>query len=306
MVAGFVRRVGVVAGGVAVLVACGNLAGVADEGVVAPPADGGAGRPISDAARPDSSAASDDASDGQSTTPASPNPSYAYPTANSDGGLVVAAPFRLSIQSERPATIFYTLDGGDPTDASASASSPTLISIASSSTVAYRTDDDPTVHKLGIAINTSLQQDLGVFISEVAFDNGGGPVVIAKPGEVVTGKATIRRWTCSSWCQSDGTTPVSIGDTNALRTCCNGTKGYCPSCVRAYAYGLQVTEGCYLTNPAFVDVATYPGLAYVTDFSVRAPTTPGSYPLRRSEEFDFQCDVDGGGLGGDDARIIVR
>jgi hypothetical protein len=290
---------GVIAGALVCLVACGTLiAGVDDT-----PADKHTPPPDDhDANVSDAPVAVDTGLDAHDASPPPPNPSYAYPAANTDGGLIVAAPFKLTIQSERAATIFYTLDGGEPTDASAASPSPTLVSINASAIVAFRTDDDPTVRRLPVTIDTNRQHDLGVFVTELTFDRGGGPVVIANPGEALTGKATIIRWTCDQWCAQGGQ-PVTVGDLGAQRICCGGTQGFCPSCVRYYPYGLDRSEACWSGD---VDTTIWPGKAFVIGFTVHAPTKPGSYPLLRGEQLDFQCDLDAGGLGGNDALVIVR
>jgi hypothetical protein len=202
--------------------------------------------------------------------------SFAYPN-NGAGAIAGPEPFTLTIQSITPAVIFYRTDGGPPSyNTPTFGESPVKIPITGNTTVTWITSADSKVQTHVATVDASLQTCLGEFLQNVRFDTSAGPVVVASPGQVITGKVDYRVW--------------------------RGSCGYCPSCVRIPSYGILATEGCYPN--AFSSF--WPGDARSdVPIKVTAPALPGVYRLRRNTQLDFACYM-GRGVGGDDGTIVVQ
>ncbi|MCL2723197.1 MAG: chitobiase/beta-hexosaminidase C-terminal domain-containing protein [Polyangiaceae bacterium] len=213
--------------------------------------------------------------------------SYAYPTDN-NGGVVAPDTFILTIQSVMPAVIFYTMNGTTPTYASNFAQSPLTLTITntgvkSNTVVQWFTTIDETVmvHNATIDpseyyVSLSIRACAGAFVQNVRWDSTNGPVVIASPGQTLTGKVDYRAW-------------------NTYLTYCPA----CPGCVPFAGYGVLATEGCYLKS-----TWTWNWTPNDVSIHVTAPSQPGLYKLRRSMQFDV-CTLDVG-VSGDDGTIIVQ
>ena|SRR5258706_8728522 len=164
-----------------------------------------------------------------------------------------ADPVTVTLAADDPAAvIYYTTDGTVPTSGSMHRTTPINgISISATSTLTYfgRTSGDSTPVSEQYFINATKQTSAGYFVSDVTFD-GGAPVVVVSPGQVVSGSAVVQTWVQMS----------------------------CAACGAQVVYGVDTTDQGCLFDSARDDPSgpmLHPGFTRTAMFSVTAPTSPG-------------------------------
>ena len=172
------------------------------------------------------------------------------------------------------ATIFYTLDGSDPTTSATRMSGPAPLSIGTIGGVTtirwfgrFGTRDEAP-HQLIHTTATSTIHDLGIEVLNVNMLSSGPDIAVAG-GTTITGSYDAQAW------HSD-------------------PSGYCLGCVVQSAVGL---DGVGLLSCDDYVSAYYPGQTINHTFSVTAPSTPGTYFLRGGLDLEYTCTMVGYNAG---------
>lgn len=187
------------------------------------------------------------------------------------------------IATEKPATIYYTVDGSPPqpgmgTTLSADSRlnfTPLLPGVV----VRWLADYGPA-YSLGsertfvATKNNPSPPDMGVIPDPAVFELSGGPIVRVSPGQQINGSVRFQAW------QS---TPT----------------GFCPGCIIQYVVSLEGLGpvGCMNTVTGY---GPYPGQSASLDVAFNAPMQPGRYRLYSGLTLQFGCDgtvADGPDIG---------
>ncbi len=235
----------------------------------------------------ETSAPPPDLSTNDLATGATPPTSFIFP-----GALLSTLDFPrdavFSIEAQAAATIYYTLDGSTPSPGNGttlSAPSPARLGIISPGTeirwfadygVGYAWEG---VHSFVLKSTNSNPGDLGYIPEAATFDLSGSSVVVASPGQQLTGSVKYQAWR-------------------------SAPTGYCPGCIIQYVVSVE-SVGAVGCNNTVTGAGQYPGQSSVVNFSFAAPATPGRYRLYSGLILQFTCDgtiAEGPDLG----EIIVR
>lgn len=201
-----------------------------------------------------------------------PPTSYIFP-----GGTVPKLDFPrdslYSIEAQGAATIYYTLDGSEPTPGMSNTftgKSPVSLGLVPANSQIKWSADYGAGYSLDSghvfsALNTnSAPQDLGYIPEPAVFDLTGGSVVTVTPGTSLTGTVRFQAWRSSA-------------------------TGYCPGCIVQFVVTADTVgaAGCLDTVTGY---GSYPGQSATVNFAFSAPTTPGRYPLYTGLTLQFFCD----------------
>lgn len=222
----------------------------------------------------------------RSTFPVPP-PSFILP-----GGLASSLDFPRSalyhIATEGPATIHYTLDGSAPIPGKGSTlagQSPLSLGMLPAGTqVRWTTDVGPSFalepeRSFLAASSNSAPIDLGAIPEPALFNQPGGPVFVAAPGQALSGSVRFQAWQST-------------------------LNGFCPGCFLQFVVAVESlgAVGCVETVSGY---GSYPGQSASVPFLFNAPMTPGRYRMHTGLTLQFFCD--GTVVNGIDvAEIIVK
>ncbi len=192
-------------------------------------------------------------------------------------------PVDFTIVAERPATIFYTLDGTEPTpgrSGTMQAPSPVALPARTAGLITwfarFADGSREETRSQDFRVDAAGQASWGIISENLVFTKSGSAVVIAAPGEVLQGTFRENLWRSSS-------------------------SGFCPSCITQFTSGV---DGVGQTSCNFVS-ASYPGLTVNRAITVTAPAQPGLYFVRFGLNFQFTCQAAGAG-GPAMGLVIVR
>lgn len=177
------------------------------------------------------------------------------------GMLVVQQPIDWTIAAAGGAVIRYTTDRTDPVLLSASAPGvATLTAVQDDTEIRWLVVPSSTVHKFLVRVNPALSSTTQGFVDRVSI-NGGSHIAKVARGATVSGVARTFLW--------------------------NGSA--CPSCIDQILVGIQTSESCLTdTNPGTFPGASSPSVS----FTVKAPSAPGIYKIRRGFRQEFRCNPD--------------
>jgi hypothetical protein len=241
-----------------------------------PPPPSGATPPSSRSDVPPSPAPGDDVPG--PTPPASEVATIISPF-HPSGALTYQRPIVWTIGAFDAATVIhYTIDGTIPTTQSGlfSTGKVTLDALPEGTRIRWIAGGSSLVHEFTVHVDGNLAAETHHFVDNVRFTASGGPIVRAKPGATVAGKAGAAVW--------------------------NGQNS-CPTCIDQITIGITNASACLV----HVQPDTFPG-AEGTDwtFSIKAPTTPGVYKLKTGFEQQFKCaDALGRGLRETEIGTII-
>lgn len=202
------------------------------------------------------------------------------------GGLTQPRDANYSLEAQGPATIYYTMDGSNPTPGGRStmsgASPVRLVAVPGGTTLHWSADYGPgysleTPHTFTASTTVTPPDDFGYISEAAAFDLNGQSIVTVAPGTHLTGVVGAQVW------QS---TPV----------------GYCPGCIIQYVIAAEAVGAVGCSN---VFSGSYPGGTGMVPFAFDAPMNPGIYRLFAGFTLQFSCD--GSVANGPDVgKIIVQ
>jgi len=177
------------------------------------------------------------------------------------------------IATEGPATVYYTLDGSPPVPGmgtTQAAQSPlSLGALAAGTQVRWTTDAGPDLslepqRSFLTVTSNPTPRDMGSIPESALFDQPGGPVFVAAPGQALSGSVRFQAWQST-------------------------LDGFCPGCVIQYVVAVESVGavGCVNTVTGF---GSYPGLSSSVPFMLNAPLTPGRYRMHAGLTLQFLCD----------------
>lgn len=204
----------------------------------------------------------------------------------------VARPMALTIATDRPAVVYYTLDGSRPvpgTDGTLSGDAPVRIrQVADGATLTWSVDygaryERTAPRAISLAVSASAQSNLGFIPDNVVFTATGGPVAAVAPATPLTLTYDYQSW------RSDG-------------------NGYCPGCILQLVTFLVGPDDRKLLNCVNIGDTSYPGGTHSLQKQFAAPTVPGTYTVRLAFTFQLGCDgsVPGANAGLALGQLIVQ
>jgi hypothetical protein len=172
--------------------------------------------------------------------------------------------FTITLAADTPGTtIYYTTDGSMPDTSSQSAVTPvTGITISANTMVRFFGVDDgeqgAVTSEMYSIDAASAQGNAGYLVTNVTLD-GTSPVVVAAPGAMLAGRASVQTW----------------------------VQGACPACAGQVVFGVDKTDqGCLYDGGPGV----YPGVTTTAKtFDVRAPMEAGVHEVRLAHIEQTSC-----------------